>query len=244
MKRLTKKQDAYGRAMWDFLHGKGGYEVTEREDGLCQPSAGPPHYFAEYKDWGPHEKKAMKYAGGRVLDIGCGAARHSLYLQEKGLDVLGIDVSPLAVKTSRARGLRKVRVLSITGVGPRLGTFDTILMLGNNFGLFGSRKRARWLLRRFSRITSDNAKIIAESNDVYKTKVRDHLRYHRLNRRRGRMPGQVRIRIRYHTYVTPWFEYLLVSSKEMAGILEGTGWSIERVLRTKGAAYIAVIRKQ
>jgi SAM-dependent methyltransferase len=185
----------------------------------------------------------MRYASGRVLDIGCGAGRHSLYLQKKGRSVLGIDVSPLAIRTARARGLKKARVLSVTQVGRGLGTFDTILMLGNNFGLFGSEKRARWLLRRFAGATTDDARIIAESNDVYRTKVRAHLRYHRLNRSRGRMPGQVRIRIRYDTYVTPWFDYLLVSPGEMAGILDGSGWSIDRILKSGGPAYIAVIRK-
>jgi SAM-dependent methyltransferase len=229
----------------DFHEGRrDGSEIVERDDGYFDAGGGPAAYFADYKDWGPHERKAMGYAAGRVLDIGCGAARHSLYLQKRGLDTLGIDVSPLAVKVSRARGLKKAKVLSITKVGRGLGTFDTILMLGNNFGLFGSEKRARWLLRRFAGATSADARIIAESNDVYRTKVRDHLKYHRLNRRRGRMAGQVTIRIRYRTHVTPWFDYLLVSPREMARILKGTGWSIERILKSGGPAYIAVILKQ
>ena len=81
-------------------------------------------------------------------------------------------------------------------------------------------------------------------NDVYQTHVRAHLAYHKLNRKRGRMPGQVRIRIRYEDYATPWFDYLLVSPSEMAGVLKGTGWSIERTLKSGGPAYIAVIRKE
>jgi SAM-dependent methyltransferase len=242
---VKDREDAFGHMLLDFHHGRPcGTEIVERDDGYFDAAGGPAAYFADYGEWGPHEKKAMRYAAGRVLDVGCGAARHSLHLQKKGLDVLGIDVSPLAVKTSRARGLRKVKVLSVTGIGPRLGTFDTVLMLGNNFGLFGSRKRARWLLRRFAGITSDGAKIVAESNDVYRTGIRDHLKYHRLNRKRGRMAGQVRIRIRYQTYVTPWFDYLLVSPKEMAGILAGTDWAIQRILRSNGAAYVAIIGKR
>ena len=37
------------------------------------------------QNWHLTEKKAIKYARGRVLDIGCGAGRHALYLQDKGL---------------------------------------------------------------------------------------------------------------------------------------------------------------
>jgi SAM-dependent methyltransferase len=241
---VKDREDAFGHMLLDFHEGKRhGSEIVERDDGYFDAAGGPSAYFAEYEDWGPHEQEAMEYATGRVLDIGCGAARHSLYLQNRGLRVLGIDVSPLAVRTARARGLKKAKVLSVTRVGRGLGVFDTVLMLGNNFGLFGSEKRARWLLRRFAGATSDAARIITESNDVYRTEIPAHLRYHRRNRKRGRMPGQVRIRIRYGTHVTPWFDYLLVSPSEMAGIVDGTGWSIEKILKSGGPAYIAIIRK-
>ena len=134
-------QDAYGHEMYDYFEGNGGFEIVERDDGFFDISGGPKGYFSEYEDWPPHHKKAMEYVIGRVLDIGCGAGKHSLYLQKKGFDVLGIDVSPLAIKACKLRGLRKVRVLSITQISSRLGKFQTVLMLGNNFGLFGSFKR-------------------------------------------------------------------------------------------------------
>jgi len=40
---------------------------------------------------------------GRVLDIGCGPDRHSLWLQESVFDVVAIDISPLAVRVAKAR---------------------------------------------------------------------------------------------------------------------------------------------
>ena len=44
------------------------------------------------------------------------------------------------------------------------------------------------------------------------------------------MSGQLRFRVRYASYCSPWFDYLMVSPDEMKGILEGTGWRVERVL--------------
>ncbi|MFQ5871357.1 MAG: methyltransferase type 11, partial [Candidatus Geothermarchaeales archaeon] len=117
-------------------------------------------------------------------------------------------------------------------------------MLGNNFGLFGSFRRARWLLRRFHGMTTEGARIVAESNDPRKTTLREHLEYHDLNRRRGRMPGQLRIRVRYRKHVTPWFDYLLVSKGEMEEILGGTGWGVRRYLDSEGSVYIAIIEKE
>lgn len=244
MSRLTSRQDAYGQAMYDFYRGKGGYEVDEREDGLVGVSAGPPAYLAEYKDWPPHQKKAIQLARGRVLDIGCGAGRSVLYLQNKGLEVTGIDASPLAIKVCKLRGLACAKVMSITQVSPKLGVFDTILMYGNNFGLFGSFKRARWLLRRLHRMTSEDARIIAESNDPYQTRVPCHLAYQKQNRRRGRMSGQLKLRVRYLTYATPWFDYLLVSKTEMRMIVKDTGWRIARFFDSKRSSYIGVVEKE
>ncbi|MGA2238044.1 MAG: class I SAM-dependent methyltransferase [Candidatus Bathyarchaeia archaeon] len=242
---LRDSQDAYGHLVLDYLQKGRGQEIVEREDGLLDTSGAlPGYYFAEFRSWAAHERKAMRFVKGRVLDIGCGAGRVALYLQKRGFDVIGIDVSPLVVKVCKLRGLKKVTVLSISNIGAKLGKFDTLLMFGNNFGLFGSFGRARLLLRRLYELTSDDARIIAESIDPYKTRDPLHLAYHKLNRSRGRMSGQIRIRVRYRTYMTPWFDYLLVSKREMHRIIAGTGWCIQCFIDSTGSQYIAIIRKR
>ena len=122
-------------------------------------------------------------------------------------------------------------------------SFDTILMLGNNFGLFESFTRARWLLQRFHKMACNDASIIAQSMDPYKTNERAHLIYHKLNRIKGRMPGQIRMRVRYKNYKSRWYDYLLVSKEEMENIVSGTGWKVERFLDSTDAPglYIAII---
>lgn len=231
--------------MYDYLTGiKDVSEIVERDDGFFGVSTGAKYYFAEYRSWHDREKKAMQYVRGRVLDVGCGAGRVSLYLQKKGFDVLGVDVSPLAIRVCKMRGLRNARVLPITKLCSKVGNFGTVIMFGNNFGVFGNRKRAKWLLKRLYRMTSENARIIVDSLDPYKTNDPDHLRYHRFNKRRARMAGQLRIRVRYRKYVTPWFDYLLVSQPEMRNILDGTGWELNRVLTSLNSpAYITIIAK-
>lgn len=243
---LKDSKDAFGHQLYDLFKGRNVVEVVERDDGLIDPSDTlPKYYLSDFKDWTQREKQAARYVKGRVLDIGCGGGRWSLYLQKKGHDVVGIDYSPLVVKVCRLRGVRTVRVMSISDVGPRLGRFDSILMMGNNFGLFGKPRRAKQLLRRFSKMTSPNAHIIAESLDIYKQPIEPiHRQYHVRNRKRGRMAGQVRIRIRYLTFASPWFDYLLVSKREMIGILKGTGWKIMRFISSKKSpAYVAIIER-
>ena len=244
IKTLKPEEDAQGQEIWAYYKGREVFEIVERDDGYIDPSVYCPKiYFSDYEDWALYHKKAMEFVKGRVLDIGCGAGRHSLYLQKKGLDVLGIDNSPLAIKVCKLRGLKNAKVMSIEDVNFKPNSFDTIIMMGNNFGLFSSFKKARRLLKRLHKMTSENALIIADTRDPYKTDNPAHLEYHRLNKERGRMGGQVKIRIRFGKYVGRWFDYLMVSKEEMREILRGTDWKVKEFIDSEGSEYIAIIEK-
>jgi len=219
----SRDSDAYGRVVCDHHRGRPAAEIVERDDGWIGVSAGARAYFAPYEKWPLHQRRAIRLARGRALDVGCGAGRVALHLESRGHAVVAIDVSPLTVRTCRLRGVRDARVLAFTQVSRRLGQFETIVMFGNNFGLFGHPRRARWLLRRLRNLTSPTARVLAESRDPYVGAGAEHRRYHAFNRRRGRLPGQLRIRVRCGGARTPWFEYLLVSPREMRALVVGTG---------------------
>jgi SAM-dependent methyltransferase len=243
----SEDSDAYGHELWDYFKKGEGREVIERDDGYLDPSdVAPKMYFAPIKDWPEVEKRGIRYAKGRVLDVGCGAGRVGVHLQaEKKLRVTGIDVSPLAVRVCRLRGLRDVRLLPFEKIDFETASFDTVIMFGNNFGLFGSRSGARHLLKRLHRMTSDDAVIVCDSADPYKTDNPLHLRYHAMNRERGRMAGQVRIRARYLGYIGRWFDYLLVSPQEMRELVSGTGWELSEVLSSgESPLYVGILRKR
>ena len=232
--------------MWAFLQGNGSpFEVVEREDGFVSAASSNASYFADVKHWSPIEQRAIRFARGRTaLDVGCGAGRVALHLQAKGFRVIAIDNSPLAIKTAKTRGVKDARLLPFEHVGQlRLASLDTVVMFGNNFGLFGSRARATKLLKVLHGLTRDGAVLLAYSLDPHETNERAHLEYQRRNRRRGRMPGQIRIRIRFNQWVGPWFDYLLVSPGEMSAIVDGTGWEVDRLLTDDGPRYVAVIRR-
>ncbi|PYR51037.1 MAG: hypothetical protein DMF95_09230 [Acidobacteria bacterium] len=109
-----------------------------------------------------------------------------------------------------------------------------MIMMGNNFGLFAGFKKAKKLLRQLYGITSAHGQIIAEAVDPYLTNDPSHLAYQRHNRKRGRMSGQLKMRLRHQKIVGTWFDYLLVSRKEMEEILDGTGWEIGKILAGEG----------
>jgi len=244
MKCVTRERDAYGRELWAFLGGKSdSFEIVERDDGYISAAPSVAGYFAGFRRWPGRQREAIGYRRGQTaLDIGCGAGRVALYLQDRGFRATGIDNSPLAIRTARRRGLHDARVLPFECIDQLPNNrFDTVVMFGNNFGLFASYSKAKKLLRQLHSVTRKGAVLLAESIDPHDTKDPAHLRYQRANTRRGRMPGQIRIRVRYHDCVGRWFDYLLASRREMEQILKDTGWMAERVIRDSSAAYVAVI---
>jgi SAM-dependent methyltransferase len=227
--------------MLDALAGVPGvHEIVERDDGLIDTSEGPESYFRPLRRWPAVERRGLRWVRGRVLDVGCGAGRVALELQRRGHEVVAIDVSPGAVEVSRRRGVRDVRLLAFEDVDESLGRFGTVVMFGNNFGLFGGRTKGRRMLRRLHGLAE---RIVASTVDPYATDFPAHLAYQRRNRERGRMSGQVRIRVRRHELATPWFDYLLASAEEVEELTDGTGWRVGRLVRDRGPLYVVVLER-
>lgn len=239
--------DAYGAALRAHHAGEESYEVVERDDGYVGPPGDPAVYFSPPDEWAERERVAVDRAEGRVLDVGCGAGRHALYLQERGHAVVGIDASPGAVEVSRDRGVdaRECDVADVRDLDEE--PFATVFMGGNNFGLVGTRATAPRILGGLAAVTADDAQILAQTRDVHATTDPDHLAYHEFNRERGRLPGALRIRVRHGMRATPWFDYLMVSPAEMREVVEPTPWHVAEVLEPNDldadGQYYAELRK-
>ena len=80
---MVDEIDVYGRMLMDHFQGGEVNEIIERDDGLIDVTSGPGVYFSNFEEWIPVEQEAISYASGRTLDIGCGAVRHALHLQEQ-----------------------------------------------------------------------------------------------------------------------------------------------------------------
>jgi hypothetical protein len=139
--------------------------------------------------------------------------------------------------------VKDARVIPVTQLSRKLGQFGTILMMGNNFGLMGNRKRAKWLLRRFWNMTTPDGRIIAGTRNPYGTDDPAHLAYHARNRQHGRMSGQIRMRVRFRQYIGQWFDYLLVSLDEMRDLLDSTGWRIAHITGDTNNLYCVVLAR-
>jgi SAM-dependent methyltransferase len=215
-------------------------EIIERDDGLIN-GAPAGHYLAEPHEWQPHDHRALRLCRGHVLDVGCGAGRTALELQRRGIAVTGLDTSAGAIEIARKRGLRDTVLNTVDGYARSPARYDTFLMLGNNVGLLENRERAPVFLAALADLAAPGARIVAQGTDPYGTTDPVHADYHQRNRSRGRLGGQLRLRLRYRLLATDWFDYLVCSPDELESLLVGTRWKLAKIDATDRPYYLAVM---
>ncbi|OJF15498.1 class I SAM-dependent methyltransferase [Couchioplanes caeruleus] len=215
-------------------------EIIERDDGLIN-GAPADHYLAEPGEWQPHDVRALRLCRGAVLDVGCGAGRTALALQRRGMAVTGLDTSPGAIEVARLRGLRDTVTATVDDYARAPARYDTFLLLGNNLGLLEGPGRAPAFLAALAALARPGARIVAQGTDPYGTTDPVHAGYHRRNRERGRIGGQLRLRLRYRLLATDWFDYLNCSVDELEELLRGTAWRLKSVDTQDRPYYLAVM---
>ncbi|SCL16315.1 class I SAM-dependent methyltransferase [Micromonospora inyonensis] len=216
-------------------------EIIERDDGLINgaPSA---HYFAGPEDWEPYDHRAVARVRGATLDVGVGAGRIALFLQERGTPVTGLDTSAGALAVCRRRGVRDLVHATVDAHVADGRRYDTFLLLGNNLGLIEGAERAPAFLAALAAMARPGAQVIAQGTDPYGTRDPVHTGYHERNRRQGRLGGQLRLRLRYRELGTDWFDYLVCSAEELATLVEGTSWRLVDVDDRDAPYYLAFLR--
>jgi SAM-dependent methyltransferase len=233
--------DAFGEMLRAGLASASAMvEIVERDDGLIRAAAAD-RYFAQPADWAPFERQALDLATGQVLDVGCGAGRFALALQERGLPVTALDVSPGAVDVARQRGVNHTVLGTVGGHAAAGDRYDTFMLMGENLGLLESAERAREFLAELAAMARPGARIIAHGADPHQTDDPSHVRYQQRNRELGRMPGQMTIRVRHRDLASAWFDYLLCSPGELATLLRPTSWELTEVGDVDQVNYLAVL---
>jgi SAM-dependent methyltransferase len=240
--------DAFGdvlRAALAAQTGQAGRQViqiVERSDGAVRglPATS---WLAGVESIAGCEQRALERVDGRVLDIGAGAGRMALPLQERGLEVTALDVSPGAVEVCRARGLRSAVCATVDQHAKTDGRYDMFMLFGANLGLLESRDRAPAFLSALAAMARPGAKIVGSIADPYTAEDPLLLSYHEMNRAAGRMAGQMHQRIRYRNVATGWYDYLLCSVAEMEELLAHSGWALDEIDEQDHPIYTATIRR-
>jgi cyclopropane fatty-acyl-phospholipid synthase-like methyltransferase len=159
-------KDLFGKAILDY-QTKNKPEDLVTETSISEADEMSVAYlFREYTDMPAIEQKAMELASGSVLDVGCGAGSHSLYLQNvRKLDLTAIDISENAIQACKLRGIENAFTEDIRflNTGQK---YDTILLLMNGTGIFGKLSNIAAYLQKLKSLLNPGGQVLIDSSDI------------------------------------------------------------------------------
>ena len=157
-------KDLFGKAILDFQTNNSPENLITETNISEADEMSVDYLFRSFNEMPKLEKKALQLCKGKVLDVGCGAGSHCLYLQEKGFEVTAIDISENAIKTCKLRGLNDIRVQNILDLENE--SFDTILLLMNGTGIFRTLAETSKYLQKLKSLLNPNGQILIDSSDI------------------------------------------------------------------------------
>jgi cyclopropane fatty-acyl-phospholipid synthase-like methyltransferase len=157
-------KDLFGKAILDFQTNNSPQAISTETNISEADDMDVAYLFRSYNTMPKLEQKALQLSKGKILDVGCGAGSHSLYLQENNFDVTSIDISANAIEACQLRGLKNARVQNILDL--ENDKYDTILLLMNGTGIFGTLKQTSNYLQKLKSLLVPNGQILIDSSDI------------------------------------------------------------------------------
>jgi len=232
---MNNTLDIFGLAYSDYLNGH-TYENILVDINIGDTEELPVSYFFRDYPQMPHwEQMVLDECRGKVLDVGAGAGSHSLYLQQKGLEVKAIDISAGAVACMKARGIKNAVVEDYFTMAD--GNYDTILFLMNGAGVAQKLDNLFGLLDKASHLLAPNGAIYLESTDLlYMYEEEDGSAMIDLA---GDYYGEIEYRLQYKEFVGEPFPWLFVDFENLSYIALQAGLECELFYRGETDNYIA-----
>ena len=157
-------KDLFGKAILDFQTNNSPEDLITETNISEADEMRVDYLFRSFNEMPKLEKKALQLCKGKVLDVGCGAGSHSLYLQKKGFEVTAIDISENAIKACQLRGLKNARVQNVLDIENE--KFDAIILLMNGTGIFGTLAETSKYLHKLKSLLNPNGQILIDSSDI------------------------------------------------------------------------------
>lgn len=157
-------KDLFGKAIFDYQTGNNPEDLITETTISEADEMSVAYLFRGFDEMPKLEQKALQLSKGKILDIGCGAGSHSLYLQNKELDVTSIDISPSAIEACKLRGLKKAFAQDVMTLNNQ--KFDTLLLLMNGAGMCGRLTNISKFLQHLKSLLTEKGQILVDSSDI------------------------------------------------------------------------------
>lgn len=241
-------KDLFGKALLDYQNGNYTEDIITSTSISDEDILPLPYLFRSYNEMPKLEQKALDLAHGNILDVGCGAGSHSLYLQEKGYKVKAIDISKGAIEVCKQRGICNSEVKNILD---ETETFDTILLLMNGTGVFEDLANTLRHLNHLKHLLKHNGQILIDSSDIkymydpdsYRDDDKSPDNYRDWYDANANYYGELDYYVSYKNETETAFKMLYLDFESLKSACEAVGLLCELVLEGEHYDYLARLTK-
>ena len=200
----------------------------------------PVDYLFRTKEQMPElEKDALALAHGNVLDVGAGAGCHALALQQSGVNVKAIDISPLSCDVMKRRGIENVECINLFDPRMQKG-YDTILLLMNGTGIAGKLMNLSAMIGRLAELLNERGQVLIDSSDLKYIYETDNGTYDFDGCKE--YYGEVDYQMAYKDTVGLPFDWLYVDYPRLKTVAESCGFECELICEGEHYNYLARLR--
>lgn len=231
----TDMADPFGRAIHDHQQNDQDVALVQRDGSDTIDHPIEELYFEPVDLEDPGSQWLADQCAGPLLDVGAGAGRHVLAFQER-FEAVGIEVSEHLVDTMQDRGVEDARQGSLFELSSVFSPdrFESVILIGTQSNLVGSRAGLRSLLVDLDTITTADGTIVLDSYDPTMSGTDELLGY-----RSDETPG-LAFRVLHFEYeddVGPTLLFRLFSPDVVRNVARDTPWEPVDISRPTDRAY-------
>lgn len=238
---LEEQKDPMGWAIADYYRNGVAGRLRVFSSMFDEDEMPVEELFRTLEEMPEVERTAIALSRGRVLDVGAGSGCHSLALQEKGLIVTAVEISPRSVDVMKKRGVADARLINLYD-NELAEKFDTILMLMNGTGIIGRLSNMTAFFARIDELLADGGQLLIDSSDlIYLYENEDGSVDIDLN---GDYYGEVDFMMQYKNMKGASFDWLYVDFETLSDCACESGFKAELVAEGEHYEYLArIVRK-
>jgi SAM-dependent methyltransferase len=232
-------KDLFGKAILDYQTNNNPEDIITETSISEADEMSVAYLFRDFTEMPKLEQKALQLSKGKVLDVGCGAGSHALYLQnEVNIDVKAIDISDNAIEACKLRGVKNAQTINILDLDVS-EKYDTILLLMNGTGIFGKLNQTSIYLKKLKSLLKEDGQILIDSSDIIYMFDQDEDGAYEING--NGYYGELTFTIQYKGETEEIFDWLYLDYNTLQNASIANGLNCELIIEGEHFDYLARI---